>query len=156
AVSLAPFFVRGSLVPARAASVRAKLIEASKVPPEMVCVEGGEYTLSGFQRPSDRSVTLRDFQIDRYEVSNRDFEEFVRSGAYHNRELWKHAFTDGGKALTFEDAMSRFRDRTGLAGPRSWSGGAPAPGHDSDPVTDIPWYEAAAFAQWKGKKLPTL
>jgi serine/threonine protein kinase/formylglycine-generating enzyme required for sulfatase activity len=156
AVSLAPFFVRGSLAIARPVSLRAKLIEAGKVPPEMVFVEGGDYRLSGFQRPSDRSVALRGFLLDRYEVSNRDFAEFVRSGAYHNRALWKHPFIDQGKTLTFEQAMARFRDRTGIPGPRSWSGGAPPVGHDNDPVTDISWYEAEAFAQWKGKRLPTL
>lgn len=156
AVSLAPFFIRRSVTPARAVDVRARLIESAKVPAGMSLVEGGEYHLSGFQRPSDRQVVLRDFLIDRFEVSNRDFVEFVRSGAYHNRALWKEPFVDHGKTLTFEEAMVRFRDKTGLPGPRGWSGGAPPFGHDNDPVTDVSWYEAAAFAEWKGKKLPTI
>ena len=156
AVSLAPFFIRGSALPARAATLRAKLVESARVPPEMVFVEGGEYSLTGFHILSDRTVTLGDFLLDRYEVSNRDFEEFVRSGAYHQPALWKHPFVDRGKTLTYPEAMARFHDRTGLPSPRSWSGGAPPQGRENDPVADITWYEASAFAEWKGKKLPTV
>src|SRR5438128_7864567 len=133
-----------------------KLAEASKVPAGMVFVDGATYRLAGFSRPSERVVDLRDFFIDRYEVTNRDFEQFVRDGGYRRRELWKHAFVDGEKTLSFDQAMARFRDTTGLPGPRSWSGGAPAAGRENHPVADVTWYEAAAFAEWKGKKLPSI
>ena len=122
----------------------------------MVFVDGATYRLAGFSRPSERVVELRDFFIDRYEVSNRDFEQFVRDGGYRRRELWKHPLVDRGTTLSFQQAMSRFHDTTGLPGPRSWSGGAPPQGRENHPVTDITWYEAAAFAEWKGKKLPTI
>ena len=110
----------------------------------MVFVDGGSYRLGGFDRPSERAVELHDFVIDRCEVSNRDFEHFVRDGGYRRPELWKVPFVDRGKPLSFDEAMSRFRDTTGLPGPRSWSGGAPAAGRENHPVTDITWYEAAA------------
>ena len=156
ALSFTPFSVRGALLPLQPVKLRVKLIESSKVPAEMVFVEGGECSLSGWVRPSDQTVTLRDFLIDRYEVSNKDFEEFVRSGAYRNRALWKHPFVDGGKTLSFDQAMARFRDKTGLPGPRDWSGGAPPNGQENYPVTGVTWYEASAFAEWKGKRLPTI
>ena len=156
ALSLAPFSMRGQVLPGRAAKLRVRLLEASKAAAGMVFVEGGNYTLSGWVRPSDRSVTLRDFLIDRFEVSNHDFEEFVRSGAYRNRNLWTHPFVDGTKHLTFEEAMARLRDKTGLPGPRDWSGGAPPNGQENHPVTGVSWYEASAFAEWKGKHLPTI
>jgi serine/threonine protein kinase len=137
-------------------TVRMKLAEASKVPAGMVFVEGGAYRLGGYYRPSERAIELRDFFIDRYEVSNREFEQFVRDGGYRRRELWKHPFIDAGKTLPFEQAMQRFHDTTGLPGPRGWSGGAPPAGHENHPVSDVTWYEAAAFAEWKGKKLPSI
>ena len=137
-------------------TVRMKLDGSSKVPPGMVFVQGGTYRLAGYYRPSERAIELRDFLIDRYEVTNREFEQFVREGGYRHAELWKVAFVDGEKTLSFDQAMARFRDSTGLPGPRGWSGGAPPAGRDNHPVTDVTWYEAAAFAEWKGKKLPSI
>ena len=137
-------------------TVRVKLVEASKTPPGMVFVEGGPYRLSTYDRPSDRLVQLHDFFIDRQEVANRDFDEFIRAGGYRRRELWKYPFVDGQKTLTFEQAMARLRDTTGLPAPRNWSGGVPPAGRENHPVTDVTWYEAAAFAEWKGKRLPTV
>ena len=126
------------------------LLPSSRVPPNMVYVSGGTYRLLGWYRASDRAPELRDFFIDQFEVSNRDFEAFVRDGGYRRPELWK-ALT-----MPFDAAMQRFRDSTGLPGPRSWAGGAPPRGRENYPATDITWYEAAAFAEWSGKKLPTI
>jgi len=155
-MSMTPFFIRGSPAPRPSPTVKLKLTEASKLPPGMVFVGGGDYRLIGWSRPSERAIQLHDFLIDRCEVSNRDFEEFVRAGGYRRRELWKHPFVDSGKSVGFAEAMGRFHDTTGLPGPRSWSGGAPPAGREMHPVTDVTWFEAAAFAEWKGKKLPTI
>ena len=157
-VSNMPLYNRGQPMPSTLETppVRMRLAEERSVPPGMVFVSGAAYRLSGFYRPSERIVELSDFFIDRCEVSNADFEEFVRAGGYRTRAYWKHPFVDGGRTLTFEQAMTRFRDTTGLPGPRGWRGGAPAPGRETHPVTGVSWYEAAAFAEWKGKKLPTL
>ncbi|HUP50230.1 MAG TPA: SUMF1/EgtB/PvdO family nonheme iron enzyme, partial [Thermoanaerobaculia bacterium] len=155
-MSTAPAFFRGQLMRRHSPHLEVDLHKSGEAPPGMVFVKGGEYRLTGWQRPSDRAVVLDDFFIDRYEVSNAEFEEFVRAGGYRRRDLWRHPFTDGGKRLSFEQAMARFRDATGMAGPRSWSAGQPPRGRENHPVTDITWYEAAAFAAWKGKKLPTV
>jgi formylglycine-generating enzyme required for sulfatase activity/dienelactone hydrolase len=148
-ISSMPFFNRGEALWIQTPAVRMKLAAASKVPAGMVFVEGGAYRLSAWYRPSDRIVDLSDFFIDRYEVTNREFEQFIRDGGYRRRELWN-------LPLPFDEAMKRFRDTTGLPGPRSWSGGAPPAGRENHPVTDVTWYEAAAFAAWEGKKLPTV
>lgn len=156
-ISTVPLYHVGEAILMETPAVRMKLAQASKVPPGMVFVEGGTYRLSGYDRPSDRAIELRDFFIDRYEVTNREFEQFVRDGGYRRRELWKHLFVDKGRTLSFEEAMARFRETTTrLPGPRGWSGGAPPAGREDHPVTDVTWYEAAAFAEWKGKKLPTV
>ena len=155
-LALAPLYVIGDAFNWPTEPIRAKLTEASLAPKGMVFVQGGPTRLTGFQRPSDRLVELGDFFIDQHEVTNRDFEEFIRDRGYRRRELWKHPFVDRGRALTFEEAMGRFRDKTGLSAPRSWSAGVPPAGYENHPVTDVTWYEAAAFAEWKGKKLPTL
>ena len=133
-----------------------RLGEASRVPAGMVFVPGGPYKLAGVVRPTTKTIPLEDYAIDRTEVSQREFETFIRDGGYRRRELWKHPFVKDGKTLSFDEATALFRDKTGLAGPRNWSGGKPAAGREDHPVTDITWYEAAAFAEWKGKRLPTI
>ena len=58
---------------------------------------------------------LRDFWIDRFEVTNREFKVFVDAGGYRDHKHWQHPFVDGGRTLTFEQAMARFTDSTGPA-----------------------------------------
>jgi dienelactone hydrolase len=52
--------------------------------------------------------------------------------------------------------MKAFRDRTGLPGPRSWSSQEFPPALADHPVTGVSWYEAAAYAAFRGKELPTI
>jgi eukaryotic-like serine/threonine-protein kinase len=155
-VNTTPVFVRGNQTPDRLDRVRIQLLPVAQAVPGMVLVTGGEYHLEGWSRPSDRAVQLDDFLIDRYEVSNRDFEQFVRAGGYRNAALWKHPMMFGDQTVPFAQAMTRFRDTTGLPGPRNWVNGAPPAGRENHPVSNVSWYEAAAFAEWKGKKLPTI
>ncbi len=52
--------------------------------------------------------------------------------------------------------MSRFRDTTGRPGPRTWELGSYPDGRADYPVGGLSWFEAAAFAEFAGKSLPTL
>jgi dienelactone hydrolase len=101
-------------------------------------------------------VELNEFLIDRYEVTNGEFMEFVEAGGYDRPELWKHPFQDGGSELPFDEAMSRFRDSTGMRGPTTWEFGSYPEGTADYPVTGVSWYEAAAYAAYAGKELPTI
>src|SRR5262245_23980739 len=56
----------------------------------------------------------------------------------------------------WQQALRLFTDRTGLPGPRGWSNKNYAEGRAEQPVTDITWYEAAAYAEFRGKQLPTV
>jgi eukaryotic-like serine/threonine-protein kinase len=96
------------------------------------------------------------FFIDRYEVTNREFKQFVDRGGYQKREHWKHPFRKGEQTLTWEDAMKQFVDSTGRPGPATWEAGTYAPGKDDHPVGGVSWYEATAYAEFAGKSLPTL
>jgi eukaryotic-like serine/threonine-protein kinase len=101
-------------------------------------------------------VTLTPFWIDRQEVSNRDFKRFVDAGGYHRREFWQPAFTDGTRVLTWEQAQALFRDATGQPGPAGWELGTFPEGQGDLPVSGVSWYEAAAYAAFAGKQLPTI
>ena len=37
------------------------------------------------------------FEIDRFEVTNRQYQEFVDQGGYRKREYWKEKFVKDGK-----------------------------------------------------------
>jgi formylglycine-generating enzyme required for sulfatase activity len=149
-LSIAPLWLADFEAGRMPGTLQIQMLKTGQVPPNMVFVGGGPYRLQGWYRASDRIVDLQDFFIDRYEVSNADFEKFVRDGGYRRAGLWKDL------PIPFEAAMTHFRDTTGLPGPRSWAGGAPLAGREKYPVTDVTWYEASAFAQWSGKKLPTI
>jgi len=69
------------------------------------------------------AVTLPGYYLDRTEVTNQNFADFVRA-------------------------------RRAQA-PESWKGGTYPAGLDRYPVTDVTWYEAAAYCLWAGKRLPT-
>ncbi len=121
------------------------LDEKGILPSEMVRVSGSQTPLG----------MLNDFFIDRYEVTNRKYKEFIDSGGYKNREYWTHEFTKTGNVLTWEKAMTEFVDQTGRLGPTTWQAGDYPVGQGDYPVSGISWYEAAAYAAFVGKSLPT-
>ena len=132
------------------------LRQAGAVPPGMVFVPGGRYRLTGWSRPTDRQVDLADFYIDRLEVSNAAFKEFISAGGYLKRQYWREAMVHDGKPLSWDNAMRLFVDRSGLPGPRGWSNQAPPDGRADHPVTGVSWYEASAYAAFRGHALPTV
>ena len=99
---------------------------------------------------------LDHFLMDRYEVTNKQFAGFVAAGGYRKPEFWKHPFTKDGRVLSWQAAMTEFRDSTGRPGPATWELGAHPAGQDDSPVTGVSWYEAAAYAEFVGKSLPTI
>jgi eukaryotic-like serine/threonine-protein kinase len=119
---------------------------AGTIPPGMVRVRGADLPLG----------RIDDFFIDRFEVTNRDFQRFVDADGYRRREFWKHPFLAEGRELAWEEAAARFVDQTGRSGPSTWLGGEYLPGQADHPVSGVSWYEAAAYAEFIGKALPTV
>jgi serine/threonine protein kinase len=128
------------------------LYAEGKTPAEMAHVSAGGVLQFG---DSFRG-TLDAFWIDKYEITNRQFREFVDKGGYQNRRYWQQKFVRDGQVLPWEQAMAKFCDRTGRPGPSTWELGEYPAGHDEFPVSGVSWYEAAAYAEFATKQLPTI
>jgi eukaryotic-like serine/threonine-protein kinase len=124
-------------------------------PPGMVKVNGGSTQLA-ILGMSQFSLDLPDFYIDRYEVENHQFQEFVSNGGYQNEKYWKETFIKAGVVISRSYAIKYFVDSTGRTGPAGWINGKYPQGQDNYPVGGISWYEAAAYAEFVGKQLPTI
>ena len=94
------------------------------------------------------------FYVDRYEVTNQEYQKFVDSGGYEKKEYWTEKFVGDGRELSWADAMAEFRDTSGRPGPSTWAGGHYPEGKGDYPVSGVSWFEAAAYAVYAKKELP--
>lgn len=121
------------------------LDKKGSISPEMVRVAGVKTPKGIFE----------DFFIDRNEVTNKDYKKFIDSDGYKKQSYWTHEFKYKEKILTWKEAMARFVDQTGITGPATWQAGDYSEGQDNYPVSGVSWYEAAAYALFVQKSLPT-
>ena len=97
-------------------------------------------------------VFLEPFNISRSLVTNGEFVEFIRSGGYQNVDLWLSDGWDWVKRNSLKQPMywhevdGGFQYYT-LDGMKKLDPRAP--------VAHISFYEAAAYAEWTGCRLPT-
>ncbi len=105
------------------------------------------------EKPAHR-VFLEDFSIDRAPVSNGDFLEFIREGGYENFRWW---YSEGWETLKREQWRAplywELHESEWMI--RDFSGLHSAAMIQNEPVSHVSYYEAAAFAKWAGKRLPT-
>lgn len=139
----------------REIDIELELIPESEAVEGAVYVPGGDYALVSPDMPGGLSARLDGYLIDRYEVSNARFREFVAGGGYRLAGLWPSPIVAGGDTLAFQEVARRFVDRTGLPAPRGWTSGTPPAGMDDHPVTGVSWYEAAAYCAFREMSLPS-
>lgn len=89
-----------------------------------------------------RDVFLDPFQIDDAPVTNQDFSAFVRDTGYKTSAEIK------GFARGYQ--QGKMKEVPGLC----WKSYATAERADH-PVVLVSWHDAAGFAKWAGKRLPT-
>jgi serine/threonine protein kinase len=117
-------------------------------PQGMVYVPGGGVRFS--------TKRVGPFWIDRLEVTNEQYKRFLDAGGYRDAKYWTQPFLKRGRPLSFDQAMQEFQDATGRPGPATWELGTYPEGSANLPVSGLSWYEAAAYAAFVGKELPTV
>ncbi len=112
---------------------------ATNTPPGMAVITGGVFKPQFRSTADVQEVVVKPFCLDVLPVSNEDFLQFVRANPRWQRSAAKRLFADESYLKT-------------------WSGdldlGTNAPARA--PVTFVSWFAAKAYAQWKGKRLPTV
>jgi formylglycine-generating enzyme required for sulfatase activity len=114
----------------------------------MVLVPAGEFTMGSTTGNPDEqpvhTVNIGAFYIDKYEVTNAQFQQFIDAGGYTTQAYWS---AEGWAALLI----------MGRTEPYSWTSGTYHSGTawPDFPVVGVSWFEAEAYANYAGKRLPT-
>ena len=126
---------------------------------EFVKIDGGNYDIGfsgeGFYFDNElarHQVHLDPFEIRNSLVTNREFIEFIDARGYRDPLIWHSEGWDWVNQNRIEAPLYWHRRDDGwynytLAGLRKLEPDAP--------VCHVSYYEASAFAEWKGMRLPT-
>ncbi|MGH8246935.1 MAG: protein kinase domain-containing protein, partial [Gammaproteobacteria bacterium] len=101
-VSTAGFAMLQGAQPASGNTPTVKLEREGTALAGMVRVAGGAYTVNVGQVGQLPTATVEPYLIDQYEVTNRQFKEFIDAGGYQKPEFWKQRFLKDRQELTWE------------------------------------------------------
>jgi eukaryotic-like serine/threonine-protein kinase len=133
-----------------------RLDSEGSIPAEMVHIPEGKTGVTTPGLDNLPEVQLDDYLMDRTEVTNAEYKIFVDAGGYQKPEFWKQPFVKDGRTVSWEEGIALFHDSTGRPGPAGWELGQFPAGQERHPVAGVSWYEAAAYAEFVGKSLPSV
>ena len=103
----------------------------------MVPIKGGTYTPL-YGRDS-LQVTISDFYMDVYPVTNQEFLEFVKTTPKWKKSQVKKLFADGNYLVSWKSDTALGTSQSQKA-----------------PATNISWFAANDYCSSQGKRLPTI
>ena len=123
-------------------------------------ISGGRYALGaspndGFafdNQKWEHMVEINPFRMARTAVSNAEFAAFVDDGGYTYRKFWSEAGWHWRKQAAAVAPMY-WRKQEGTWFTRRYDGIEPLPLNAA--AIHINWYEAQAYCNWAGRRLPT-
>ena len=129
----------------------ATLAVAAAAPPGMALIPAGTFLMGSRDKAPDEApvheVALAAFWMDRHEVTVAEFAAFVAATGYRTEA---ERF---GWSGVFDAARGEWTRADGADWRRPEGPGTSAP--PDEPVTQVSWNDATAFARWAGKRLPT-
>lgn len=108
----------------------------------MVLIPAGEFEMgsnddeAGSDEQPIHTVHVDAFYMDKYEVTNLEFKEFLLQNPRWQKDRIEKSFRDANYL-------------------KNWNGNDYPDGKDDHPVVNVSWYAAMAYAQWANKRLPT-
>ncbi len=96
-------------------------------------------------QPEEDALT-EPYLLARFAVTNAEYQLFVDAGGYEELALFPEDVWPN---------LINFKDQTGQNAPRFWRDGRHDRRFAHHPVVGICYYEASAYAQWAGYRLPT-
>lgn len=120
---------------AESLGLQANATKAANSKREMVLIEGGTFTMGsnnfGEEQRGEHTVTVTSFYLDKYEVTNAEYAEFIKAT---------------GKPAPAIDP--------GVKGSywQPWNGQNPPAGRERWPVTNVSPKDVEAFAQWLSQR----
>jgi formylglycine-generating enzyme len=97
---------------------------------EMITIPAGSFirgtTSGGFDEQPQRSIVLDTFSIDRYEVTNHQYQQFILATGHRK----------SGPPSRYAKSIGKMRGM-------------------NQPVVYVSWDDATEYCRWKGKRLPT-
>ncbi|WP_394343318.1 formylglycine-generating enzyme family protein [Spirosoma sordidisoli] len=145
-------------------------------PDGMVWIPGTTFLMGADEFPDARpvhNVTVAGFWMDEHEVTNAEFARFVSKTGYvtvAERPLkpadfpdvpadqlvsGSAVFTPPAQAVSLTDPLQWWRYVGGASWRHPKGPGSSLQGRDNEPVVHVSYEDAAAYAQWAGKRLPT-
>jgi len=114
-------------------------VAVQAAPPDMACVSNGVFRPLFRSQTDLKEVPVKSFYLDVVPVTNEKFLEFVRLNPRWQRSQVKRIFAD-------ENYLKHWVGDLELG-----TNALP-----DQPVVWVSWFAAKAFAQWQGKRLPTV
>ena len=106
---------------------------------EMVRIPAGEFQMGSNEITAAtprHTVSLNEFYIDPYEVTNAQFKAFIDANPEWRKDNIPNEYHNGNYL-------------------KLWDGNDYPKGRAHHPVVYVSWYAAMAYAKWVGKRLPT-
>ena len=142
----------------------------------MVLIKGGTFKMGSEEFPDAKplhDVTVSSFFMDDHEVTNTEFRKFVETTGYitvAERPLdpkdypgvpvdrlvpGSAVFTPTSQKVSLNDPMQWWQYINGASWRHPKGVGSSIKSHENDPVVQVSYTDAVAYAEWAGKRLPT-
>ena len=136
----------------------ARLVMDAQPPTPLLSIPGGEFLMGSDDRHGydnekcAHEVTVAPFEMEKDPVTAAQWTQFMADGGYERQELWSE---DGWAWRQAENAHCPEYWHPVEDGYGYFYAGGIRGIHPREPVTSVSWYEADAYARWRGLRLPT-
>jgi len=113
----------------------------------MVYIPAGEFLMGSNEYDNEKpphKVYLDAYYIDKYEVTNEQFANFLNK--------WGKDTDENSQKMFYEHDWGMKKISGLFESPQRWQS---AKGYEEYPVINVTWYGANQYAKWAGKRLPT-